>query len=412
MVFIFLNMFVMCFEHYDQSKTFGLLLTYLNYLFLAVFIIEFIMKFLGLNFNYFKSKMNIIDFSILVFSIIGLIFEDFIKNNLSISPTFLRVIRLVRFGRMVHFFKETKELQAILFALTRSFSALFNIGSLLFLIIFIYAVFGMNLFMDVGYSNDILTEEFNFQNIYRSIITLFPLCTSGGWSVLLDSLSRENPPYCNPNITNTSNYFTQGDCGSKVLAIPFLVSFVVVTFFVVINMYVAIILENFGEAKDEVHHDPTIDDFKFYYSIWKIFDRNDSEYIKCEFLTDFVDSLYETSTMSYFLRKKKIKYVSPFRIPLPNKDKLISMDIIICENNLIHCEDILEALTKNYLNSIKYTESCGHLIMEDPNFSKLILCNLKKKRPINYKPIGSTLNIANVNELFKDPVEYSNIVRL
>jgi hypothetical protein len=88
------------------------------------------------------------------------------------------------------------------------------------------------------------------------------------------------------------------------------------------------------------------------------------------------------------------------------------MDIIICENNLIHCEDILEALTKNYLNSIKYTESCGHLIMEDPNFSKLILCNLKKKRPINYKPIGSTLNIANVNELFKDPVEYSNIVRL
>ena len=408
MALIFLNMLVMCLEHYDQSENFDSALTYLNHIFIGVFIIEFIMRFIALNFSYFKSKMNIFDFLILFLSIIGLIFEDFIKNYLSISPTILRVIRLVRFGRILHFFKATKEIQAILFALTRSFSALINIALLLFLIIFIYAIFGMNLFMDVGYSNDVLTEELNFQNIYRSVLTLFPLCTSGGWSVLLDSLSRENPPYCNPNITNTSVNLIRGDCGSMVLAVPFLVSFVIVTFFVVINMYVAIILENFGEAKEEVHHDPTEDDFNFFYSIWKIFDPTDSEYIKCENLTYFVDSLYETSKINSCFRKKKIDYISPFRIPLPNKEKLISLAIVICENNLIHCEDILEALTKNFLDSIKYEEGCG--LVEDPDFSKLILCNLNKKRPANYKPLGSTLNIVNVNELIKEPVEY--IVRV
>ena len=41
------------------------------------------------------------------------------------------------------------------------------------------AIFGMNLFMNVKYDAGI-NEIFNFETIYRSIITLFPLITSAG----------------------------------------------------------------------------------------------------------------------------------------------------------------------------------------------------------------------------------------
>ena len=82
MALIFLNMFVMCLEHYGQSAEFNLALKYLNQIFLGVFLIEFIMKFIALNFIYFKSKMNIFDFLILFLSIIGLIFESFFSSLL------------------------------------------------------------------------------------------------------------------------------------------------------------------------------------------------------------------------------------------------------------------------------------------------------------------------------------------
>ncbi len=376
MVCIFLNMFVMCLDHYGQSEKFETMLVYLNYTFIAIFTIEFIMKVIALNYRYFKIGLNIFDFVILIFSIIGLPFENFIKNYLSISPTLLRVIRLARFGRVLRLFKATKGIRTILFALITSLPALLNIGLLLFLIIFIYAIFGMNFFKNVGYSNSGVTKEFNFENIYRCIITLFPLCTSGGWSVLLDAISHEGPPFCNPNITSNSSELTKGDCGSKALAIPFLVSFVVVTFFIIINMYIAIILDNFSEAKEDVQKGLTDDDFDLYYEVWQRFDPHRTEYIKYAELSDFVDSLYEKAAINpcNSTEENNILYESPLRIPKPNEEKIISMDIIICENYQVNCEDILEALKKNYFGNDEVIESVIK----------------KKKRPENYYPISST----------------------
>ena len=367
----------MCFDHYDQSEKFETLLVYLNYAFIAIFTIEFIMKFIALNYRYFKIGLNIFDFVILIFSIIGLPFENFIKNYFSVSPTFLRVIRLARFGRVLRLFKATKGIRTILFALITSLPALLNIGLLLFLIIFIYAIFGMNFFMHVGYSNSGITKEFNFENIYRSIITLFPLCTSGGWSVLLDAISHEGPPFCNPNITNNSSELTRGDCGSMTLAIPYLVSFVVVTFFIVINMYSAIILDNFTEAKEDVQKGLTDDDFDLYYEVWQRFDPNRTEYIKYCQLSDFVDSLYEKAPINACnsTEENNILYESPLRIPKPNQEKFDSMNIILCANYQVHCEDLLEALKVNYFGNDEMIE----LVLK------------KKKRPDNYNPIGSTL---------------------
>lgn len=53
----------------------------------------------------------------------------------------------------------------------------------------------MNFFMYVKYDAGV-NELFNFENIYRSMITLFPMCTSAGWSNVLEALTNDQPPYC------------------------------------------------------------------------------------------------------------------------------------------------------------------------------------------------------------------------
>ncbi len=78
-------------------------------------------------------------------SIIGIVMEDMMQD-FPVSPTLLRVVRVFRIGRILRLIKAAKGIRKLLFALIVSLPALFNIGALLALITFIYAIIGMTLF--------------------------------------------------------------------------------------------------------------------------------------------------------------------------------------------------------------------------------------------------------------------------
>jgi hypothetical protein len=221
------------------------------------------------------------------------------------------------------------------------------------------------------------------------MITLFPLCTSAGWSSVLKALTNDNPPHCDANIPTLSQV-SKGNCGNSNIAIPFLVSYLIISFLVVVNMYIAVILENFSQAREEVQQGLTDDDYDMYYEVWQRYDPDGTEFISYDKLSDFVDSLEP-----------------PLRIEKPNRLKLISMNLTICEKNLVHCVDILDALTKNFLGT---TEDIEQVVP---------LETLKKDRPNNYKPVTTTLKLQRkkycskiVAEAFKKYVAYKKLKRL
>jgi len=83
-------------------------------------------------------------------------------SKLYVSPTLLRVVRVFRIGRILRLVKSAKGIRTLLFSLAVSMPALFNIGLLLFLIMFIYAIFGMSFFMHVRHTHG-LDDIFNFE---------------------------------------------------------------------------------------------------------------------------------------------------------------------------------------------------------------------------------------------------------
>ena len=113
-------------------------------------------------------------------------------NYLLVSPTLLRVIRVFRVGRVLRLVKSAKGIRTLLFSLAVSLPALFNIGLLLFLIMFIYAVFGMQFFMHIKYSAGI-DEMFNFETFGHSMMLLFQTATSAGWDSVLTGLLIRPP---------------------------------------------------------------------------------------------------------------------------------------------------------------------------------------------------------------------------
>jgi hypothetical protein len=70
------------------------------------------------------------------------------------------------------YYQAAKGIRKLLFALIVSLPALFNIGALLALITFIYAIIGMALFGHVTHSGA-LSEFVNFETFGRSMLLLF-----------------------------------------------------------------------------------------------------------------------------------------------------------------------------------------------------------------------------------------------
>lgn len=69
------------------------------------------------------------------------------------------------------------------------------------------------------------------------------MSTSAGWDGVLDGIMNEDD--CRkPN--NELGY--PGNCGSATIGIAFLLSYLVISFLIVINMYIAVILENYSQV--------------------------------------------------------------------------------------------------------------------------------------------------------------------
>ena len=161
---------MMC-EHYQQSEAWIFVLENLNLFFIVIFASEMFLKMFALRHHYFKDPWNIFDFIVVLLSLAGLFLSDIIEKYF-VSPTLLRVARVVKIGRILRLIKGAKGIRTLLFSLVMAFPALVNIGLLLFLVMFIFSVFGMSLFRNVKIRPG-FDDVHNFQTFLKTFTLLF-----------------------------------------------------------------------------------------------------------------------------------------------------------------------------------------------------------------------------------------------
>ncbi|XP_039998843.1 sodium channel protein type 4 subunit alpha B-like [Xiphias gladius] len=363
MMLIIVNMVTMMVETDEQSERMESVLNKINLVFIVVFTTECLIKLFALRCYFFTVAWNIFDFVVIILSIVGIVLADIIEKYF-VSPTLFRVIRLARIGRVLRLIRAAKGIRTLLFALMMSMPALFNIGLLLFLVMFIYAIFGMANFAYVK-KQDGIDDMFNFETFGNSMICLFQISTSAGWDNLLSPIMSSSPDECDVNFVNTGTN-TRGNCGSPSVGIAFFVSYIIISFLIVVNMYIAIILENFSVATEESTEPLSEDDFEMFYEVWEKFDSEATQFIEFSMLSSFADTLSE-----------------PLRIAKPNMIKLISMDLPMVSGDRIHCLDILFAFTKRVLGESGEMDALKQQMEE-----KFMMTNPSK---VSHEPITSTL---------------------
>ncbi|XP_061834257.1 sodium channel, voltage-gated, type I like, alpha b isoform X1 [Nerophis lumbriciformis] len=363
MILICLNMVTMMVETDDQTPDMDTILYWINLVFIVLFTGECVLKMISLRHYYFTIGWNVFDFVVVILSIVGMFLSEVIEKYF-VSPTLFRVIRLARIGRILRLIKGAKGIRTLLFALMMSLPALFNIGLLLFLVMFIYAIFGMSNFAYVKHESGI-DDMFNFETFGNSMICLFQITTSGGWDGLLAPILNKREPDCNSQMEHPGNTY-KGNCGNPSVAIFFFVSYIIICFLIVVNMYIAVILENFSVATEESAEPLSEDDFEMFYEVWERFDSDATQFMEYSKLSDFADALDP-----------------PLRMPKPNMIQLISMDLPMVSGERIHCLDILFAFTKRVLG-----EGGEMDVLRGQMEERFMASNPSK---VSYEPITTTL---------------------
>ncbi len=133
-----------------------------------------VLKMLGMGLRtYLRDGFNVFDAIIVI---VGLL--EFVNAG-SKALTVLRAFRLLRIFKIV---KSWTTLKKLLQTVLNSFSSIANLGLLMFLVIFIYALIGMQFFSGAIPDNEDGEFRFNFDTFGYSLITIFVLLTSENWN--------------------------------------------------------------------------------------------------------------------------------------------------------------------------------------------------------------------------------------
>ncbi|NWS77411.1 CAC1S protein, partial [Crotophaga sulcirostris] len=283
---ILLNTICLGMQHYNQSAEMNHISDILNVAFTVVFTLEMILKLMAFKAKgYFGDPWNVFDFLIVIGSIIDVILSEIDTvlassgglyclgggcdgidpdDNSRVSITFFRLFRVMR---LVKLLSRGEGVRTLLWTFIKSFQALPYVALLIVMLFFIYAVIGMQMFGKIAMVDGTqINRNNNFQTFPQAVLLLFRCATGEAWQEIL--LDCSYGKLCDPE----SDY-AEGEeytCGTG-FAYFYFISFYMLCAFLIINLFVAVIMDNFDYLTRDwsilgPHH---LDEFK---RIWAEYD--------------------------------------------------------------------------------------------------------------------------------------------
>lgn len=246
---IVLNMVVMASEHHGQSDTVDRVIRYLNLCFTCWYVIEELLKCVGIGAtHYWRNGWNRAELVITTLAVVGTVFDFVDKSDDSVWNVVL-VARLFRVMSIFKVMKSAPALTSLLLATRASAKHVLNLSVLLFVLFFLSASLGTELFGHIDCSAATpckgLSNKSNFSSIGMAFLVLFQVATGDNWSVVMEDTLRSNPG-CDSSFSCSENC-----CGGTWVPPLFFALFVVLAQLIMLNVVVAVLMKNLGEAVRE-----------------------------------------------------------------------------------------------------------------------------------------------------------------
>ncbi|XP_048260624.1 voltage-dependent calcium channel type A subunit alpha-1 isoform X15 [Bombus terrestris] len=228
--------------------------------------------------NFFKDAWNMFDFVTVIGSIVDALVIEFGERFSSMpsggqlgekKENFINVgfLRLFRAARLIKLLRQGYTIRILLWTFVQSFKALPYVCLLIAMLFFIYAIIGMQVFGNIALDADSsITKHNNFQSFIQGLMLLFRCATGEAWPNIMLSCVKGRP--CDVKAGKQE----PGGCGSNI-AYAYFVSFIFFCSFLMLNLFVAVIMDNFDYLTRDssilgAHH---LDEFV---RIWAEYDPN------------------------------------------------------------------------------------------------------------------------------------------
>ncbi|XP_068588556.1 voltage-dependent N-type calcium channel subunit alpha-1B-like isoform X2 [Cebidichthys violaceus] len=325
MTLIALNTVVLMMKFYGAPDLYESMLKYLNIVFTALFTLECILKIIAFGpLNYLKAAWNVFDFVTVLGSITDILVTE-IKDKM-INLSFLRLFRA---ARLIKLLRQGYTIRILLWTFVQSFKALPYVCLLIAMLFFIYAIIGMQVFGNIELNEETaINHHNNFQTFFQALTLLFRSATGEAWHEIMLACLSNRP--CD-RLSGTVGK----ECGSD-FGYFYFVSFIFLCSFLMLNLFVAVIMDNFEYLTRDAsilgpHH---LDEF---IRVWAEYDP-----AAC-------------GRICYQDMYKLLRFISP---PLglgkkcPNRvayKRLVRMNMPIAEDRTVHFTSTLMALIRTAL---------------------------------------------------------------
>ena len=250
----------------DPDGSLMAVLNVLDLIFTIVFTLELVMKNIAMGFifngkqSYIRNPWNIIDFIIVLFSLISLF-----ATNVDLS--IFKALRLLRVLRPLRMISKNEGLKISIQALLKALPSIGNVSIISLLFFLIFGIIGVNYFkgqffycaMDkvpsslqanvvdqwscIDLGGVWLNKDANFDNVVSAIITLFEMSTAVGWSITMfsgiDAVGLHKQP-----LRDNAMYW-----------IAFFVFFIIVGNLFILNLFVGVVISTFNSEKEKLGKD-------------------------------------------------------------------------------------------------------------------------------------------------------------
>ena len=242
---VIFNILVMASKYHGMEQDTNRYQAYSNLMWLCthIYYTECVLKLLGLSVSgYCSDPWNRFDLFLVVLSLLDEFAAELVDQVLPLPPMLLRVLRIARVLRAVRLLKSFTGLRNVIMTLILSLPSFFNVGFLLSLVVFTFAVLGVHLFAFVGPGHSLHGAR-SFESVGGSAEILLQCLTGDGWAnLMVDALNPPERGVCDP-------LHEPSDCGSPA-AYAYFISFTVIGMLVLANLVVAVILQNFSTLGD------------------------------------------------------------------------------------------------------------------------------------------------------------------
>ncbi|VDM36391.1 unnamed protein product [Toxocara canis] len=391
MAMICCNTIILMMKFHGNSEFYEKILRFFNTALTAVFTVESILKILAFGVrNYFRDGWNRFDFITVVGSITDALVTEFGGHFVSLG-----FLRLFRAARLIRLLQQGYTIRILLWTFVQSFKALPYVCLLIGMLFFIYAIVGMqvrfpydgrivvihfarlyalirtprmlfkrlerrmgrmlfkrlerystsSVCKSIGHCSlvfgniwlDNTTEinrHNNFQSFFNSVILLFRCATGEAWQDIMMACTAGK--YCAKPNTFEMNLVKGPTCGTQ-MSYAYFTSFVFLSSFLMLNLFVAVIMDNFDYLTRDSsilgpHH---LDEF---IRVWADYDPAATGRIH---YTDMYEMLRNIAPPVGFGRK------CPYRLAYKH---LIRMNMPVAEDGTVHFTTTLFALIRESLS--------------------------------------------------------------